>query len=185
MVSVLLAFAGSLVGIGSVAALYFKWRGDLAQLYVTAAAWTGMAASIVLWGLAFKPDVGVPFAVMILTLTGLGLVVRGADPAAIVAFPSVRSAAPEGPASISWPAVAARGLSSVVAAPMVSMTLGLAAWTWAPGHEATRFVWGVVVFLIGCAALQVWGLGAVRPWRALVLILLVGLAGAVSVVVGL
>jgi hypothetical protein len=172
------------------ASLYLKWRGHLRQSWIVAAAWTGIASSIVLWSTAYEPDVGVPFAVMLMTLVAMGLVLKGVDLRTVAQFPDtrlpdIRRSASETTVQISWPSVAARSLSAVVAAPMVGMTLGLLMWTWLPGHEADRLISAVVVFLAAFATLQVWGLSATRPWRALCLIVLLGVAAAIPVAMGL
>lgn len=187
MQPILLALLGSLTGVAAVTLLYLRWRGDIRLPALVASAWIGIAGSILMWGAAYKPDVGVPFAILVMTLTGLGLVLRGADLKTLARFPTVRSAPSERPASgsRSWSGAAARALAAVLAAPVVGMTLGLLAWVWAPGHDSNRFVWAAVCFLVSFAALQVWGLSAARPWRTLCLIALVGLTAAVPVGLGL
>ncbi len=185
MLSTFLALVGSLTGAGAVTLLYLKWRGDIRRPGVVAAAWIGIVGSIALWSAAYKPDVGAPFAIIVMTLVAFGLVLRGVDLKALARFPNVRRASPEAAARPSWSAAAARVISAVVAAPVVGMTLGLLAWIWAPGHASTRFVWAVVVFLTVFAATQVWGLSAVRPWRALCLIAMVGMTAAVPLTLGL
>ncbi|HEX8471169.1 MAG TPA: hypothetical protein VF633_08670 [Brevundimonas sp.] len=185
MLSSLLALPGSIIGAGSITLLYLKWRGDLQHPGVLAAAWAGIAASMVLWGAASKPDVGVPFAVGLMMLIALAFVLKGADLRALARFPDARRATSETAVRISWPSAAARTLSAVVAAPVVGMTVGLLVWTHVAGHEANRFICAVVVFLAAFAALQVWGLSALRPWRALALIVLVGVAAAIPVALGL
>lgn len=185
MLPILLTLAGSIIGAGSVALLYLKWRGDLQQSYIVAAAWTGIAGSVTLWGAAYKADVGVPFAILLMTLVAMGLVLKGVDLGAMAQFPDTRRAASEPAGRISWPSAAARSLSAVVAAPVVGMTLGLLIWTWLPGHDANRLISAVVVFLAAFATLQVWGLSATRPWRALCLIVVLGVVAAIPVALGL
>jgi hypothetical protein len=185
MPSIILALAGSLAGTGAVTLLYRKWRGDIRHSYALVAAWAGVAASILLWSAAYEPYVGVPFAILVMTLVAMGFLLSGADLKAVAQFPSTRRAASDAAGRTSWSGVAARTLSSVVAAPVVGMILGLLAWPWVPGHDATRFFTAVIVFLAGSAAIIVWGLSAVRPWRALGMILLIGMAAAVPVALGL
>ena len=185
MLATLLALTGSLIGAGAVVVLYLKWRGDLRRPWAVAGAWTAIAGSIALWTAAYTPDVGPPLAILVMTVVALGLVLKGADLRALTHFPSARPAPAQAAMRASWSAAAARALSAIIVAPGVGMTLGLLVWTWTPGHASTRFVCSVVVFLVAFAALQVWGLGAMRPWRALVLIALVGVTAAVPVTIGL
>lgn len=185
MLSTLLALMGSLTGAGAVSLLYLKWRGDVRHPAAVVGAWTAIAGSIALWTAAYTPDVGPPFAILVMTVVALGLVLRGTDLGALTRIPVARPTPSQAATPVSWSATAARTLAAVVAAPVVGMILGLLVWTWAPGHASTRFVCSVVVFLVAFAALQVWGLGAVRPWRALGLIALVGVTAAVPVTMGL
>lgn len=186
MTSILLAVFGSIVGVGAVALLHLKWRGDVRSRAFVAGGWAAVAVSIGLWAIAFEPDVGAAFAVLVLTLAALGLVGRGVDLPALAQFPNIRRAAnPEPAGKPSWAGVAARTLAVVAAAPAVSMSLGLLVWVVTPAHESTRFVLAVFSFLLAFAALLVWGLSAVRPWRALGLIALLGAAAAVPVAAAL
>jgi hypothetical protein len=186
MTSFLLALFGSVAGVGAVTLLYLRWRGDLQNSGWVAVSWAAAAMSIVLWAIAFEPDVGAAFAVLAMTVAALGLVGRGVDLPALGRFPSVRRVPnPEPAGKPSWSGVAARSLAVVAAAPAVSMSLGLLVWVVTPAHESTRFVLAVFSFLLAFAALLVWGLSAVRPWRALGLIALLGAAAAVPVAAAL
>lgn len=186
MTSILLALLGSIVGVGAVALLHLKWRGDVRSRAFVAGGWAAMAVSVGLWAMAFEPDVGAAFAVLVLTLAALGLVLRGVDLPALARFPSVRRVpTPEPAGKPSWSGVVARMFAVVAAAPVVSMSLGLLVWVATPAHESTRFVLAVFSFLLAFAALLVWGLSAVRPWRALGLIALLGAAAAVPVAAAL
>lgn len=186
MTSILLALFGSGVGASAVTLLYLRWRGDLQNSGWVAVSWTAVTASIGLWAIAFEPDVGAAFAVLTMTVAALGLVGRGVNLLALGRFPSVRRVPnPEPAGKPSWSGAVARSLAVVAAAPTVSMSLGLLVWVVTPAHESTRFVLAVFSFLLAFAALLVWGLSAVRPWRALGLITLLGAAAAVPVAAAL
>jgi hypothetical protein len=184
MTSLLLALFGSLVGVGAVTLLYLKWRGDLRSRAVVAVSWAAIAVSVILWAMAFPPDVGAAFAVLVMILMALGLLLRGVDLRALAQFPGARRTADPAPARrTTWSGVAARVLAVVAAAPAVGMSLGLLVWSGTPAHESTRFVLAVFSFLLAFAALLIWSLSAVRPWRALGLILVLGAAASVPVLV--
>ena len=186
MTSILLALFGSIVGVGAVTLLYLRWRGDLRNSVVVAAGWTAVAVSIALWTIGFKPDVGAAFAVLFMTVAALGLLFQGVDLPALARFPSTRRVPnPEPARRPSWSGVVARSLAVVAAAPTVSMSLGLLVWVVTPAHESTRFVLAVFSFLLAFAALLIWGLSAVRPWRALGMVVMLGAAAAVPVAAAL
>lgn len=170
--------AGSLSGLAAVWALYLRWSGRISHRGVVALAWLGIAACVLVWAYAFNADVGTSLAVLLVMAAGLAAVFRAPNMTGLMPFPETRKAKTETKSRVSWSRSTARTLSTVLVAPVVGMAAGLCFWVVCGGHDATRFVSAVFVFLIGYAVLQIWGASAVRPWRAL------GLMSALGVVLG-
>lgn len=170
--------AGSLSGLAAVWALYLRWSGRVSHRGVVALAWLGIAVCMLLWAYAYNADVGTSLATLWVMGAGLVAVFRAPDIAGILPFPETRKAKAESAARINWSRTAARTFSTVVLSPVVGLIAGVCVWAVCGGHDATRFVSAVVVFLISYAVLQIWGASAVRPWRALALMAAIGAAMA-------
>ena len=168
--------AGTLSGLAAVWALYLRWSGRISHRGVVALAWLGIAVCVLVWAYAFNADVGTSLAVLLVMTAGLAAVFRAPDVAGLMPFPQTRKAKTETKSRISLSRTTARTLSTVLVAPVVGMAAGLCVWSLCGGHDATRFVCAVFVFLIGYAVLQIWGASAMRPWRALGLMSVLGVA---------
>ena len=167
MISTFLVVAGTGAALAAVWLLFIRWQNTQRHRLLVAAAWMLVAISIVCWSAFSNPDVGTAFATIVVMFGGMTVVLKGKTTAGLLPFPETRKAVPDKGKRIGWSGTTARALAAILVAPVAGLSAGLLVWSLLGGHDATRFVTAVFVFLIGYALFQIWSLGAERAWRAL------------------
>ncbi|WP_292050869.1 MULTISPECIES: hypothetical protein [unclassified Brevundimonas] len=167
MVSTLLIVVGTGAALSAVWLLFIRWQDTRRHRLLVAAAWGLVALSIVCWSTFSNPDVGTAFATLVVMFGGMAVVLKGKPTAGLLPFPETRKAVPDTKKRTGRSGTAARALAAILVAPVAGLSAGLLVWSLSGGHDATRFVTAVFVFLVGYALFQIWSLGAERAWRAL------------------
>lgn len=179
MTVLLTAIAVALI-VAAIALLYLKWQGKLWP-WAVPVAWGILIVSAGLWMTAYKPDYGLPFGFLIFMSLPLILIAGRIDwktkpekQRRVKTLPDI----PEHWTPRRIGRVTARVLACFIIAPLIGMIVGMVAWRYMPGHEATRYALGVFIFNLVSAIALIVACSAQRPWRVLGFMTAVVVGGA-------
>jgi hypothetical protein len=168
MTILLTAVAVALI-VAAVALLYLKWQGK-PWPWAVPVAWGALVVSAGLWMTAYKPDYGLPFGFLIFMSLPLLLIAGRIDWKGKPEKQRRAKAVPD--VAEHWTPgrtgrIVARVLACLIIAPLIGMIVGMVAWRYMPGHEATRYALGVFIFNLVSAIALIVACSAQRPWRVL------------------